>query len=243
MTPDELLARVNNPNTPGPKWGYDPAKGLYFVQDSPGSPRRYQASGPDGSTQAAKPGGGGGLVHGDYEWDTREGKWKQHIDAGKVGSWAAGAGIGVGALNAAGVPSFGFGSGGGATPASGTYIPGAEAGLPPSLAAENAHGIMSPGQYLGSVKPNTGGGGTTPPAGGLLDTLKSTKGIASLASLIPLLLSNRGGGGNPLNDLLSQNPQISSLMDMSVQRAQRTDPLHQAVTQLAMSRMPTNMQR
>lgn len=121
----------------------------------------------------------------------------------------------------------------------GNYIPGGEATMPGALAAENATGITPPGVRPPNTPPPTKNIGQD-----LLDQLKSGKGIMSLASLIPMLMAAHGGGNsNGGGDPLSQNPQLNSLLDMSVNRAQRTDPLHQAVTQLAMSRLPTNVQR
>lgn len=80
-----------------------------------------------------------------------------------------------------------------------------------------------------------------------LTWVKDPKNWAKLAPLIPLLTLAHGGGsggtgGAPGPGLLD-NPGLKSLLDISVNRAQRTDPLHAAVTQLAMSRLPTNMQR
>lgn len=75
----------------------------------------------------------------------------------------------------------------------------------------------------------------------VLNGLTSAKGIASLASMIPMILaaqSSNSDKNNPLN-----NPQIQQLLNMSLQRQQRTDPLHQAVTQLSMSMLPTAVQK
>lgn len=222
-----LLARVNRPGIPD-QWGYDPAKGLFFTIGYQGA-RQYQSTGPDGSVQAPKPAGGGGLVHGAMEWDTKEGKWKSPIDIGKVASWGVGAGLGAGVADAAGL----FGGGAAAGAGSGS-VAGDVAGVNAKLA----------GAGVGGWAPEVAGGAGL--GADLLKKLTSGQGVAGLASLIPMLMAaNSGGGagsGTGTGDF-AQMPQLNSLLDMSVNRAQRTDPLHQAVTQLAMSRLPTNVQR
>lgn len=85
---------------------------------------------------------------------------------------------------------------------------------------------------------------------GLLDNLTSVKGIASLASIIPALTSlarNNGGdsgSGGISDDFIKQAYEDAKRQNaMKEARYRRVDPLHEAVTQLAYSRMPTNMQR
>lgn len=101
-----------------------------------------------------------------------------------------------------------------------------------TIAANTARGAANgAGQGLGSRIGN-----------GLVDTLTSGNGIAGLAGLLTTLATrpnNSGGSGNGIGD----NAQLQRLLDMSAQRAERTDPLHQAITQLAMNRLPTNVQR
>lgn len=88
------------------------------------------------------------------------------------------------------------------------------------------------------------GGPSGDPTGGLQGFLKDPKTYAGLAGLIASLATRPGSGsGGDGGDPLAQDPQLKALLDMSVNRAQRLDPLHQSITQLAMSRMPTNMQR
>jgi hypothetical protein len=145
----------------------------------------------------------------------------------------------VGALTF-GAGAFGGAAGGGAGAAGGALpsasIPGMHAAVPGSIAGQGGVGLG------GMTAAGAGGGGIKGAVSGLgnqmLDNLTTPKGIASLASLVPALMSRGGGGGG--GDLMGQNPQLQNLMNMSAERAQRTDPLHQAVTSLAMSRMPVS---
>lgn len=184
----------------------------------PGQPRNYVSPVAMGQQ---KPEDTTSIFHKAPQWNNDQGTWETPFDWGNLLNIGVAGGLGAGALSAAG--AFGGGAGAGA---------GAMYGPPESLAA------------------GAGGAGAAAGAGGvgasLLKNLTSIKGIASLAGLIPLLMSAKGGGGDAGAGGaggFAQMPQLNSLMDMSVNRAQRTDPLHQAVTQLAMSRLPTNVQR
>lgn len=152
--------------------------------------------------------------HSGPQWNQYSGQAENPFKWGKLLTVGTAGALGLGALDAAGV----LGGAGGP----------AMYGPPASLAADAA--------------PVATGG-----AASLLQKLLSGKGLAGLATLIPMLLSAKGNstppGGGGLDSTLQQNPQLASLLNMSVNRAQRTDPLHQAVTQLAMSRLPTNVQR
>lgn len=190
----------------------------------PGQPRNYVSPAAFG-----KPIGGNpeSAWHSAPQWNQHTGeaenpfKWGKAITAGTAGALA------LGGLNAAGV----IGGGGAGS------VAGDVAGVAGKIG----------GMGAGGWAPEVAGG----VAGGigqkLLKSLTSGQGIASLASLIPLLLAIRGGGGGSNGGAgagdFAQMPQLNSLLDMSVNRAQRTDPLHQAVTQLAMARLPTNVQR
>jgi hypothetical protein len=169
--------------------------------------------------------------------------------AAMTGLGAAGIGPMAGLFGGA----SGAAAGGGAAAAGGTL---ASSSLPTSALMGGLGNGMTAG--LGSaVGGGAGLGGVTAAgagaAGGLgaglknaasglgnqmLDKLASPKGLASLAALVPALMSRGGGSGG--GDLMGQNPQLQNLMNMSAERAQRTDPLHQAVTSLAMSRMPVS---
>lgn len=256
---------ARNPGAPAENrvtWYYDEGRGALYHVDGTG--RKVYENVP-GVASPNRP-DGGGLVHGNSEWNQQTGKWDVPIDWGKVGSWAVGSALGVGALDAAGV--FGGaagGAGGGAAYGPPTSLASGTGGLLPNTANPAAFGIgpniapsASPGVWGGGygaasglVRNPPGGGppsnsGTDAPVGqSLVDRLTNPR---NLASLLPLLMAatNRGGGGNGgaggAGDF-AQMPQLNSLLDMTVNRAQRTDPLHQAVTQLAMSRLPTSVQR
>ncbi len=167
----------------------------------------------------------GGLLHGRWEWDPGRGDWVQHLSGGKILTYATMAALTAGGLNAAGVLGGAGGSG----------------------AAEAVNGVanaaLAGSEYaapLGAVAPVAAGAGSK-----LLDSLTSAKGVTSLAGLAAMLATRPGGNSGSANGLPggAGNDQLTQLMEMASQRAQRTDPLHQAVTQLAMSRLPTNVQR
>ena len=153
-----------------------------------------------------------------------------HVDQGGnlnqknrlVRNTAIGAGVGAGALATAGALGAGplagvFGGGGGAA----AGVSGVERAI---NKAQDAGSGVSLGRKA-------------------LDALTSGKSIASLAAIIPALMMRPGGGGSGSGDPLSANPQINELIELQAQKARRADPLHAAVTQLAMNRLPTNVQR
>lgn len=177
----------------------------------------------------------------------REDGWTR---LGSLMPYITGGVMGYGALANAGLlPMAGQGAGGAASGASGaaggvlpsSHLAGetlaaATQAAAPTIASQGA----SAGIPLGGLGAAAGGGigsllGNI--GGKALDAITSDKGLASLASLIPLLAS-RGGGGGDLSSLINSMPQLNQMLDMSVQRAQRTDPLHQMVTRLAEQRMP-----
>lgn len=204
------------PETDAYRLQYD-EQGRPFYQ-FPGQPRNYVSPAAFG-----KPIGGNpeSAWHSAPQWNQNTGEAENPFKWGKALNYGVGGALGLGVADAAFPGLFGAGAGG--------SVAGDVAGVDAAIGGAGAAGAGA-----------AGGIGQH-----LLDQLKSGKGIASLASLIPLLMAAGGGGGNNGGggDLLSQNPQLNSLLDMSVNRAQRTDPLHQAVTQLAMSRLPTNVQR
>lgn len=157
----------------------------------------------------------------DGQVEREPGEW------GRLGRTALiGAGMGLGAYG------LGAALGGGASAAA---APGALGPSTPGNIAATTAATVPPASLAAGV----GGVGA---GSKILDALTSKSGAASLASLIPLLMRGGGNGGGS-GDAFTNNAQLQSLLDMSVNRAQRTDPLHAAVTQLAMSRLPTNMQR
>lgn len=230
-----------------------------YLQNDPRSPFRAAMSDmrSDGTTQNA------------YHYNTQTGQMDKTNTYGHPGTMRA-VGLGSvaagGALAAAGLlPGMaggGAAAGGGAGAA--TAVPSMPWTIPTSMAYETgmfgvpggtAAGVAAGHAGLGTIGAASGaagaaggaaggaGGAGAAGAGGLLSQLTSGQGLAGLAGLLTTLAmrpnSGSGGSGNGLAD----NAQLQRLLDMSAQRAERTDPLHQAVTQLAMSRMPTNMQR
>lgn len=95
------------------------------------------------------------------------------------------------------------------------------------MGVDNALGGSNPlGQFAASAAGN---------APSLLDKfrqyLTDPKNLVNLASIVPALaaMSKSNGGGSA---------QEQALLDEALKRTQRVDPLHQAVTQLAFSRLP-----
>ena len=63
----------------------------------------------------------------------------------------------------------------------------------------------------------------------------------ALSGLAALPFGGKGGGDDPgkmLKELLAQIPQLKMGLDLSMRQAMRQDPLHGAVTQLAMNLLP-----
>lgn len=203
------------------------------------------------------------------QWDTDRGQWQRTAGStiDRIMAPAVLGGLGVAGLSAAGlfgggagVANAGIPQGVGPTTFGSAQAGTAAAGLPASLVAENAAGPLLPGVVGTGVLPTAPVGGASvaaPPAssipsgvasaGGagskILDMLTSGEGVAAMAGLIGALTGGRGGGNNGLQQLIGQNPQLGQLLDISAGRAQRTDPLHAAITQLAMNRLPTSVQR
>jgi hypothetical protein len=160
--------------------------------------------------------------------------------SGALGSAAAGTGGGSGAGAA--------GAAGGVLPSSnlsGNALLAATQATPGAIASQG----VSAGIPLGGIAASAGAGaagaagGGASAAGGIGNALKSaltsSDGLGALASLIPMLMAARGGGdGGGVGNISQSMPQLNRMLDMSVQRAERTDPLHQMVTRLAEQRMP-----
>lgn len=164
---------------------------------------------------------------------------------GMGGASAAGGGTGAAAGGA--LPATVPGSAASSLYASGGF--GAPGGTAAGVAA-GAGGLAAAGDVantipVGGLRPTSGGngGGGGNAGNALLSQLTSGQGLAGLAGLLTTLATRPNNGSGGSGDLMSQNPQLQHLLDMSANRAERTDPLHQAITQLAMSRLPTNVQR
>ena len=226
---------------------YDEQGRLYY--EVPGQPGRRSYVSPIATGTGQKPEDSGGIFRSGWRWDANQGKWVNPIDVDNIANMAVGSALGAGAISAA--------SGGGAAAG------GTSGGLLPNAALPGAAGAMTgaavpamttpaaalggaavpgaTGAALGSMKTKAGGAG-----GALLDAIASPQGVSGLAGILAMLAGGGafgGGNGGASTDMFGNNPQLKSLMDMSVNRAQRTDPLHEAVTALAMSRLPTNVQR
>jgi hypothetical protein len=131
--------------------------------------------------------------------------------------------------------------------------PAATDGLLPSSAIPNLHnavpGAISPLTNAVTATPPLA---TPPPSGrpptppvtdprSLTDRLRNMvtnpENIASLASLIPLLMAANSGPSQSEQDQMAQANKLSQITET---RMRRVDPLHQAVTQLAFGRLPVS---
>jgi hypothetical protein len=102
---------------------------------------------------------------------------------------------------------------------------------------------------LGSVAAGAGAKGVGAALKGagksLLGNLTSVEGIASLAPLIASLAAGGMGGGNSgggMDNAFLQQAYADAKRNnaMAETRYRRTDPLHEAVTQLAFNRLPVS---
>ena len=217
------LSALDHQYGPG-VWGYDPDKMAWFSTEH--GRRVYQNTdmGLPASVHNALSGAigqseqGGGLLHGRPVWDSKQGKFVTPFSWDKLATYGT-----LGALTAGAADALAAGGGGAA--ALGTLGPSTPANIAATEAAAAAPAALTGGAAAGA------GLGAD-----ILKHLTSPGGITALASLIPMLAgAGRGqsGGGS------TAMPQgLQDMLTMSVQRAQRTDPLHQAVTQLAFSRLP-----
>lgn len=213
-----------------PMQAYDPATGQ-LLHDNP-DPQKYKVAtdGPNAGRYVEKPGPVNQFLR-------------------DLAPLAVPVGAAVGAEFLPGL----FGGGGSASAATTGAATGAASSAPMSLQAMYDAGMMTgPAAGLATTGLARGAsqalGGLVPEivnglGGGLKDPFKKPETYAGLAGLITSLASRPNGGGGAAGDPFTQNPQLQKLLDMSFNRAERTDPLHQAVTQLAMGRLPTNVQR
>jgi hypothetical protein len=67
-------------------------------------------------------------------------------------------------------------------------------------------------------------------------------GVGAIAgAMVPLIMamfSNHNSSGQDLNKLLAQVPQLRDMLNLQTRQAQRQDPLHLALTQLATNMLP-----
>ena len=146
--------------------------------------------------------------------------------------------VGGAALNAATAPAA---SGASASAAPSGVIPSSQ--IPAVAAAAPIIPGAAPVGGLTVYGATGGGAAALSVADQLKKALTSPSGVANLAGLVASLAAGSRSGGGSGEDVMGQSPQLQELMQMGTERVKRTDPLHQAVTQLAMSRLPTNVQR
>jgi hypothetical protein len=158
----------------------------------------------------------------------------------------SGMGLGIGAGIAGGpaaAASGGSGAGAASQAATGGLLPqlapgaasAALTGVTPGLGLGNTGNLNPVGSVTANVVDAVSNGGS-----GIADKIKSAlsspDGLASLAGIIGgLAAGGFGGGGNGASD-----EQMNALLEQARLRTERTDPLHQAVTQLAFSRLPVS---
>lgn len=199
---------------------FDPVKQLWY-QDIPGRGRVYDSPVAYGGTLGD---GGGGAFHKDAQWNQDTGTVDTGLDWGKIYAWAIGAGLGAqAALAIANAAS----AGGAAGLTTGPTAPGAAAS---SWGAADTAGLttgpVAPGAAASSWGPAgaaAGGAGT--------DVAKALTGgqkIESLAAGLGGLL-----GGKALGSYLNPNggvsPELTQLLQLSLDRAKAQQPLFNQV--------------
>lgn len=120
--------------------------------------------------------------------------------------------------------------------------------IPTAALMGGAPAIASQGvsRGIGSAAGAVGGNALAKAGKGLLSNLTSMEGLSSLAPLIAAL-ANRGGSGGgggmeqgSMDFLQKAYDDARRTQAMAETRYRRVDPLHQAVSQLAFSRLPVN---
>ena len=103
-------------------------------------------------------------------------------------------------------------------------------------------GTVAPGVVNLATPASNAAAAAVPPAasGGLSGVIKSLTSAGNLPSLVGLGTSLLGGLGNGGG---SNNAELDRIQQITEARMRRADPLHQAITSLAMSRLPTAFQR
>lgn len=162
-------------------------------------------------------------------YDPNQNVWRDTLLTG--GSMAAG-GYALGSV----LPAAGGGSAAAAPAAA--AAPG-QLSMDAAMASAAGTGAVP----VGGLTAAAGAAGSLSIADQLKKALTSPGGVANLTGLIASLAAGSGSGGGENANLLNQSPQLQELMQMGTERVKRTDPLHQSITQLAMSRLPTNVQR
>lgn len=158
-----------------------------------------------------------------------------YAGAGLLGAGVAGA-AGVGPLASHSALPVSAGVDGSLPGISGETLGALQGSVVPSYTgAGAAAGTIGAGAASDAIRRAAANGGVpTTPSRSLLDSITSPGGITSLASLIPLLMANHGTSAAEQ----AQMDQANKLAAITEARMRRVDPLHQAVTQLAFSRLP-----
>lgn len=194
-----------------------------------------------------------GIFRSRPRWNQQKGKFETPIDWGNILSIATGAGLGAAGLSAAGV------FGGGASASAGGGVPNlaGPAGLPggPAYGAAAPAGVPNLLGKAGLPGGPAYGAAAAPPAAAAgknaLDRIKDVgkkaiggdhKGfnpfeLAALAALsgLPALFANKG----PSNEEKALQDQVRRMTELQQRRIEHQNPLFEAVTRLAMSRLPT----
>lgn len=138
--------------------------------------------------------------------------------------WTIPAAVIGGSWLGAGMPGIGGASGAGAT-----YL-GDQSGM-------FATGAAAPGATGTGAAVTAGAAGV---GSKIKDFFTDPENLVRLGAITGTALASRGGGGGAGGGMDGFNlpPQVQQLLDMQVQRAQRVDPLHSVVTNLAMQRLP-----
>ena len=146
---------------------------------------------------------GGGLVHGNPQWNPKEGKWDVDLDWGKIASWAIAGGLGAGVVSAAM-------AGGASTAAAGSGTAGA-AGVAPAiptttLGTSTGLGAVGAGpEALAAASPTLaatpiGTGAAALPAGGAGINSASVLGSAGKLGTMAKIADVLRAGGKGLGD-------------------------------------------
>lgn len=175
-----------------------------------------------------RPKDAGGVFRSGWEWDANSGKWKNPIDKSNITNMVVGGLLTAGAANAF------MGGTGAVAPLANTTTPAmshaATTAFPATFAASGTTGLGTMAAGIPAVANAAAKG---------MDWSKIL-GVGG-AALIPLLSKlGNNGGGQPGG--IQTNADLEELLSIGANRVRRTDPLHRSATNLAMSRMPTNMQ-
>ena len=175
---------------------------------------------------------GGGLVHGRPQWNSDTGQWDVGIDPGKLLSWGVGAGLGAGALNAAGIFGGIGGGGGGTTTGIGTLksVPEAAGSIASAGAVTSGAGPFATGAPLAS------GAGMS-----FLDFLKQPSTILDIAktglSGVGSFLRGRSESRSETDRL--RTAQQGILAEMQLAQQKREDEQRAALAKFLQSQIDT----